>query len=160
MKRVRVGKCPAVLLVVAAARDALTRIDLEWFVTSAQDTFAKELDSATRRIQHRLPKPADRWGTARKALNIFLRDVLYNTYLSRELHFRQAEPWLELPLDSFTARALRREVAGADLPRWPGVARLDRRTSAHYQHAADDVARERKIERVHLDIFWWRETAN
>ena len=59
-----------------------------------------------------MPKGAQAWGTARKALNIFLRDALYTTYLSKRYGLPRAEASLEIPLDSITAVRLR-EVYGA-----------------------------------------------
>jgi hypothetical protein len=140
---------------VVAARDALAGLNLERFVVRSEPEFAQELERVTRYMQRRLPEPA-RWGTARKALNIFLRDVLYNTYLARELGFRRVERWLELPLDSYTVKALRGQASAWLLPRWPGVANVDRDDYALYQAAAARVGRERGLARVHLDVFWWR----
>lgn len=108
----------------------------------------------TRRVQRRIP--SHQWGTARKGLNIFLRDVLYNTYLERDLGFSRVEYWLELPLDSFTVRALRAQPAAGQLPRFPGVAIVESRTYAEFQHAAQRVADDWGIARVHLDAYWWR----
>ncbi len=141
--------------VVQAARDALLREELARFVVASQEDFARELNLATVRLQRKLPRPAQ-WGTARKALNIFLRDVLYNTYLAREFGFRRIERWLELPLDSYTVKALRRERIADDLPRWPGVGKVTPATYALYQAAAEEAAQKRQIARVHLDILWWR----
>jgi hypothetical protein len=142
--------------VVKAARDALARVKLARLAAPSQAEFAKELDRVTDQVWGKLPPPTG-WGTARKALNLFLRDVLYNTYLARDLHFARVERWLELPLDSFTIKALRRERSLERLPRWPGVATVDPETYAVFQATADDVARERGIARVHLDVFWWRQ---
>jgi hypothetical protein len=47
-----------------------------------------------------LPAGAKNWGAARKALNLVLRDILYNQYLQREYGFNRIGKWLELPLDS------------------------------------------------------------
>jgi hypothetical protein len=141
--------------VVKAAREALVRVDLARFVTPSREEFGRELNRVTLRIQRKLPPR--RWGTARKALNIFLRDVLYNTYLARDLRFDRVERWLELPLDSYTVEALRRAIPSERLPRWPGVASVNSETYAAFQAAADEVARERRIARVHLDVFWWRQ---
>jgi hypothetical protein len=118
--------------------------------------FSKELDRVTKRVQKQLPKGA-KWGTARKALNIFLRDVLYNTYLAREFRFGHLEHWLELPLDSYTVGHLKLQIPCGTLPRWPGVAAVDATTYAEFQAAASRVAQEWQIARIHLDVFWWRQ---
>ena len=144
--------------VVGAARRALSEIDLSRFGAAPdREGFSRELDRVTKRVQAKLPTPADRWGSARKAVNLFLRDVLYNTYLAAEYGFSRLEPWLELPLDSYTASALRNRDGGADLPRWPGVGRIEADVYSKYQAAAEAIADECGISRVHLDIYWWRE---
>jgi hypothetical protein len=143
--------------VVHAAQEALARTDLARFGEVATfEEFLWELNHLTRRVRHNLPPPANKWGTGRKVSNIYLRQALYSTYLSRRYRLSLLEPWLELPLDSYTAKALLREPAGADLPPWPGVAKLHWRSSGEYQAAAQVVAKQRGIARVHLDMFWWR----
>jgi hypothetical protein len=106
-----------------AARDALARTNLERFVVSSQSEFAKELNRDTARIRRNLPPPAQ-WGTARKAQNIFLRNALYNRYLADEFHLEEVEEWLELPLDSYTVKALQ-ERAPDRLPPFRGVGAVD-----------------------------------
>jgi hypothetical protein len=87
-------------------------------------------------------------------LNIFLRDCLYTTYLSEAYQLQRAEKFLELPLDSITARQLHL-IAGRDvLPRWSGVRHVTADVSARYQAAAKE-ANARKIARAHLDALWW-----
>ena len=79
---------------------------LDWLATRRQ-RFQSRLNVATRRLKDRLPKGARNWGAARKALNIFLRDVLYNHYLRSRHHLDRLEEWLEVPLDRDVAAALR-----------------------------------------------------
>ena len=67
-------------------------------------------------------------------INIFLRDSLYTTYLSKAYALVWAERLLEIPLDSIAATHLRHEVP--ELPRWRGVKHLDPQVSAAYQTAA------------------------
>jgi hypothetical protein len=142
--------------VIAAARRALLEIDLARFGASAnREAFARELESTTEQIQAMLPPPADRWGNARKAANLFLRDVLYNRYLAPAYTFERIEHWLELPLDEETAIELRLQSSIA-LPRWPGMHRMTAGAHSTYQDAAMDVANHLGIARAHLDIQWWR----
>jgi len=113
------------------------------------------LDAATARLQRALPTGARGWGTARKVLNIFLRDAAYNDFLRGRFALHRSEALLEIPLDSITAKQLRKTAKSHKLPRWPGVSRLTPETSALYQDAARRVAKHRGIERVHLDVYWW-----
>ena len=68
--------------VVANARDFLKELDVGSFRVKDPRLFRSRLNVATRRLRERLPRRARHWGSARKALNIFLRDVLYNHYWS------------------------------------------------------------------------------
>jgi hypothetical protein len=106
----------------------------------------------------KLPVGGQHWGSARKYLNIFLRDVAYNKYLYRAYKLSAIGPWLEVPLDSHVAGGLREEQGGAVLPRWTTVIGLDATTSATYQKFAFQVAKSKGFDRVHLDLLYWRRT--
>jgi hypothetical protein len=86
--------------VVGRARAYLNTVDYRAFSTMDQETFKKTLDNHTESLRKRLPAGAKNWGAARKALNLVLRDILYNQYLQREYGFNRIGKWLELPLDS------------------------------------------------------------
>jgi hypothetical protein len=142
--------------VVKAARKFLTSgLELARFSTVSEERFKRELDRATTRMVQALPRRAQRWGLARKVLNIFLRDCLYTCYLRDEHDLGKAERFLEMPLDSITANGLRRELRG--LPRWRGVKHLSPEVSALYQQAASELAEREGYERVHLDAKLWPE---
>jgi hypothetical protein len=141
--------------VVAAARDFLGKLSLRPFGTSSQPEFQAHLDHATRRLLRALPQKERRWGRARKGLNIFLRDCLYNTYLRRHYKLGLAETFFEVPLDSIIgARLVKTSPKGA-LPRWGTVRALTEQTSATYQARAAILAAEQRVARVHLDAMWW-----
>ena len=138
---------------IAAARLHLGRLSVTAFSVRDQTRFTRRLSSATRVLMHALPPKARSWGLARKVLNIFLRDCLYNVYLRKAHGLAAIEQMLEIPLDSITARAIREEMP--ELPRWPGVRNLTPDLSAAYQAAAMAVAKREGIARVHLDAYWW-----
>ena len=141
--------------VVACCRTFLLRmVDLSVFGTTDSRQFARALDRGTKRLQAALPKGAQRWGIARKVLNIFLRDCLYNSYLSRRYALSSAEALLELPLDSYTAAGLRK-LSDQPLSRWRGVRYVTPALNTEYQLAALLVARDKGFARVHLDALWW-----
>lgn len=141
---------------VAAARQFLARLDLSRFSVSTKEAFEAVLYRVTRSFVKKLPHGAQHWGSARKFLNIFLRASVYNRYLSEAYSLGQIEPWLEVPLDSHVARGLRREEGGRRLPRWKTVKGLDARTSRLYQQFALEIAEKMEIDRVHLDLLYWR----
>src|SRR6266568_1385296 len=86
--------------VVSNTRGFLRRLDLKQFTGLSTSGFRQSLDTQTKKLQKALPVGARNWGAARKALNIFLRDVLYSYYLRKEYGFERLERWLELPLDA------------------------------------------------------------
>ncbi|MEX2119394.1 MAG: hypothetical protein WD847_07355 [Pirellulales bacterium] len=142
--------------VVAAARRGLNRIDLPTFAVSNEAAFIGRLDAVTGALQSKFPKGGRSWGGARKAVNIFLRDVVYSTDLSDHFDLHGIRAWLEVPLDSQIAKALRAEREGAGLPRWPRIKHLRPEISALYQRVASKVAKRQGIKRVDLDVFYWR----
>ena len=141
--------------VVEAARSHLRSIDLRQFGCANDQQFQARLNKATDRLQSELPRAARSWGVARKVLNIFLRDSLYNFYLRNAYHLELAESSYELPLDSITARELKRGTPRGRLPAWPGVKRVTADLSERYQEVADERAVDYGVTRVHLDSFLW-----
>jgi hypothetical protein len=141
--------------VSAAARRFLANLNVRDFATPRRSLFESRLDEATKRLTARLPVGSRNWGLARKVLNIFLREVLYTTYLAKYSRIGKAEQLLELPLDSITAKRLHEHAGRKALPRWKGVKHLDKASSDLYQRHAQLIACERKIARVHLDVHWW-----
>jgi len=140
---------------VTRARSYLGQLDLTLFAVRNRTAFKAQLDRATVGLMSALPRKARRWGLARKFLNIFLRDCFYTTYLARVYHLDRAEKLFELPLDSITAKELRRAAGRGHLPRWLGVRKLNKETSARYQAVALEEAKYEKVARVHLDSKYW-----
>jgi len=143
--------------IAAAGRRFLAALDLRAFVSSREEVFQRELDKATEQLQVALPGPARHWGLARKILNIFLRDALYNHYLRQEYGLSRVEFFLEVPLDSLSAQGLRERRKQEALPRWTGVSRLTPAMSEAYQGAAARLADAWGISRVHLDAYLWSD---
>jgi hypothetical protein len=144
--------------VVVAARRALRRVDLQQFRNVSSTEFTVLLEQETQLLRKRLPANARHWGTARKCLNIFLRDVLYSRFLCDHYRFHRIESILEIPLDSHVASGLKNEVEGLDLPRWRTIKSLSPQASELYQTAARQVAKRERTHAVHLDLAYWRAT--
>src|SRR5437667_5080785 len=142
--------------VVQRAREFLRRIDLSRFNVKTEAAFRRRLDNLTESLRSSLPQGARNWGTARKALNLFLRDAAYSFYLREHYDLARLEPWLEVPLDSLTAAGISRSNTGNAVPRWPGVKHLTPDVSNAYQAAASQIGESYAINRVHLDLSWWR----
>jgi hypothetical protein len=135
-------------------------LPLKQFGTKSERQFRSRLDAATKSLMTKLPPKARRWGRARKALNIFLRDCLYTVHTREAYRLDRAEQFFELPLDSIIGARLAKESGGA-LPRWTTVRALTKDLSDECQKVALKVARKEKVARVHLDAMWWgaREAA-
>lgn len=143
--------------VIAAARAFLGELSLRPFGTSSESKFRSLLDDATRNLVLALPRKAQRWGRARKGLNIFLRDCLYNTYLREEYRLALAEDFFEVPLDSIIGARLVKKSPKGTLPRWKAVRALTEDASTKYQAMASTLAAKEGFARVHLDAVWWGE---
>jgi hypothetical protein len=120
-----------------------------------QDAFIRWLDEVTDAL---VEKYKVSWGAARKALNLFLRACLYNRYLSVEFGLDRLETWLEIPLDQVIAGQLRIEMRKAGrgvLPPWNGLRNLDKEDSEQFQECASQMATDKKLSRVHLDVGLW-----
>ncbi len=142
-----------------AVRKHLASRDLGGFVQRTEVAFRKRLDFETDELLAAMPRSARHWGLARKLLNIFLRDALYNRYVSSAEHFEGIEEWLEVPLDSHVGKRLRREPGFNALPPWGTIRGLTPVVHRQFQDAASSVARLHGVARVHLDLLYWRGDA-
>jgi len=143
--------------VLSATQEFLSKVSLARLPRSDPRRFELWLDRRTERLLDTLPLKSRPWGAARKALNLYLREALYNRYLCRRFRINRVESWLEIPLDSAVVKGLKRSGQRGDLPSWPGLKRLTKPVSNEYQVFATDLANVRNIERVHLDIYLWLE---
>lgn len=78
--------------VAAAARHHLAAIDLAEIAVKNQATFQIGLCKLTASLEARLPELGRAWGRARKAINIFLRDVTYNADLRDQYELAISRP--------------------------------------------------------------------
>lgn len=144
--------------VIARARLFLQGIELsDLGAVSTKDQYLQFLENKTVELSESFPVGAKgNWGAARKALNIFLRDCLYNKYLSQEYSIERLRDWLEIPLDGDVARNLS-ALHKSSLPKWPNIRRLSPGISSIYQEKAAEEAQKVGVARVDLDIYYWRD---
>lgn len=141
--------------VVERARQHLSQISLGGFGTAHESAFVLKLDAETQQLMAAIPRGGRSWGLARKALDVFLRDCLYNYHLRRRYTLQRAEQFFELPLDSLSVAGLKHTTKKRALPGWHGVKRLTPEASSAFQDYARDLARQRGVARVHLDAEFW-----
>jgi hypothetical protein len=143
-----------------AAREFLADVPFSALVHGNGDRFLKELDRQTVLLKKRLPRKARHWGTARKALNVFLGEVYYHRVLCDHFGMEKVAEFLEVPLDEDVSRFLRDKAQGSGktLPRWPRIKRLSPQESKQYQEFAREYARSRGKGwiRLHVDLEAWR----
>ena len=143
--------------VLRATQNVLKTINLATIYRDSEVDFNSWLDEQTDLVLAALRLKKKPWGAARKAVNLFLRDVLYNRYLCQEYGIHEIEPWLEIPLDSAVAKGLKRKAGHGKLPSWPGLKNLSKDVSDNFQEFAKTWAIEAELSRVHLDIYLWLE---
>lgn len=138
---------------IAVARDVLAELPLREFALCRASTFGRYLDGATDTLLRRLPRHAQGWGIARRAVDLFLREALYDAYLREQYRLHRTERWLELPMDAAAATYLRDADPAASLPAWRGIRQLVPTQNAAWQGIASAVAQQMGIARVHLDLY-------
>ena len=90
-------------------REFLKKIDLADIGKADPSQYPHVLDDLTEKLRRHMPRYAPYWGTARKCLNLFFRDALYNFYLRQEYGLKKFEKYMEIPLDSNVGKKLREE---------------------------------------------------
>ena len=143
---------------VDAARSHLFNLNLRDFSVGSEAEFQSVLNRATVKLAKAFPGGGQgNWGAARKSLNIFLRDVVYNRMLSEHFKLAHIHSWLELPMDSHCHSGLALATPPKKLDKWPGVKHLKAKENAVFQVIARDVATKRGVLRCDLDVLYWRK---
>lgn len=143
---------------VDQARKFLRSLKLQDFCKETREEFLEVLNDQTICLADSFPERGKgNWGAARKALNIFLRDVLYCRPLCERFQLGHIEQWLEVPLDSNVYEGLLCDSENPEkVGRWPGVKKLTFQTSNNLQDVATAIAKTFGVARVHLDVRYWR----
>lgn len=145
---------------VQKSRDFAGALNLKEMAKKWNDLkFDLYLDNKTKELQRKFPNGAKKnFGAARKALNLFFRDVVYNTFLSKYFNIKLARrhlEQLELPLDSYTSKKIIEKYP--ILKRyWWGIKYLSKECNDFFQERASVLAFQKKLTRIHLDVFYWR----
>jgi len=146
--------------VVKAVRSFLPKIDLATFGRETQSAFDDELNRQTKVLTAALPVGARHFGTARKALNLYLGEAYYHQFVCREYGLDRIAHFFEVPLDSQVTSFLIGQARdrGIKLPAWPGVKYLEEAVSRQYQDfaAAYAAGLGDGWYRIHIDVIAWR----
>jgi len=141
--------------VIEAARQFLAELPLNTFLDIHPGDYPGVLNQWTEELRIQLPLGAQRWGAARKALNVFLVQVFLNRYLGDHYGLNEFGEVLETPLDSKATGRLRNMAEHGVLPRWNGIINLTAEVSQQYQDFATEYAGEIGLPRACLDILLW-----
>ena len=116
------------------------------------------LDGHTDRLLAAIGGKHRPWGTARKAMNMFVRACICNHHLRERFDLGRLEPVAEMPLDSVSAKALKVFAGPGGLPMWPGLRNLRKPESDRFQrYAAERTVLIGATARIYLDFALWVE---
>ena len=152
--------------IVDIARDYFYQsISLDDYIEklSSPDKFGKFLDDHTDKMLKKFPADGKSWGAARKGLNLFFREAVYNKFISDHYKlatdlgkFNKLIRHLEVPLDFDIATGIYKDKNGT-IPKWISIKKLTKNVSDIYQREALAIAGSKQIARVHLDLIYWRQ---
>lgn len=147
-------------------RDALCGISVKDLASlGSRSDFEGWLHGQTDALLQETEEYSVMWGTARKSLNLWLRDLVYNHHFRAVYRLERLEPWLEVPLDRHSAefiakQAVRLNIESPSLPRWKSISELSEEASEAYQQAARKVVRAPEFSylqhAIHIDLVAWR----
>lgn len=128
------------------------------------DKFNRFLDKHTDALLQEFRKNGcNSFGAARKGLNLYFRDVVYNKFISdyynlpKDLNdLNDTIKHLEVPLDSFVGNGIYNNAESL-VPKWKTIIGLTKAQSDIFQNAALTIAKRNKISRVHLDLLFWNQ---
>ena len=144
---------------VGTAQKFLGGIDLEPLVHMGPSEYPGWLDSRSAELMEAFPIE-QRWGPARKCVNIFMVMAALNRFLCAAYALEHLEGVFEVPLDTRVAIrvlkwAKRKSPPSGELPVWRSIKKLDKENSEMFQKLASEIAKEQGIPRGHLDVAFW-----
>ena len=147
--------------VAEEARKFLSELPLMELKNITKEEFESWLNNKTEKLRYQLPEGAKNWGTARKALNIFLEEAFYNRFLAEYFGLDKLEAFLGLPLDSYTFEGLKGDKDGNKIdynfPQWPWprIRYISSIQSEALQNYALELASFKSKARIYLDLDYW-----
>ena len=144
--------------VTGTAKEFLSNLDLnELKNIDSSDEFGVFLNNKTTKLKNKFSDGAKNFGTARKAINVFIEEAFYNKFLSTYYGLDSLVSYLEIPLDSGVATGLKKDAAdrGIKLSNGVTIKNLTEEINKEYQKFASELAKEKNIARIYLDLVYW-----
>ncbi len=142
---------------VDKAREFLSQLDLGKFKNISEEQFDDRLEKYTEKLMEKFPEGAkDNFGAARKSLNVFLEQAFYNKFLAKEYNLDKLEPFLEVPLDNDVLTNLKKHSDRGELPTNFTIKNLNKEENGKFQKFAKNLAQQKGISRIYLDLEFWR----
>jgi hypothetical protein len=158
---------------IQLVRNFLKVISIQDFLIAAhfEPTYKKWLNKQTSKLIKETNFRGDGFGPARKCINIYLRNIIYNSLVcahfglipySRE--FNNVLSHLEIPIDSFSAKGIMKDAKKVHncppLPgSWKTIMILSSEQNEHFQIAAKIIADSKQTARVNLDFLYFRKNS-
>jgi hypothetical protein len=151
--------------IIKTARNYFYEIKIDDFIATIDNgnDYKKFLNTHTEKLVSKFPKEARSWGAARKGLNLFFREIVYNKFFSdyyklpiEFTKFNDKIKYLEVPLDKDVATGIYNDTE-LNIPKWKSIKKLDLDLSEKYQNAAQEISKKINIAKVNLDLKYWRK---
>lgn len=110
------------------------------------------LNRHTDNLVNLFPKGQFKWGSARKALNIYLRDLALQ-FIVNNKPMDESLKFMEIPLDSYVAKGLK--SLNNSLPKFTSIKNTKPEDYFVYQTYASELAKYNKTSRIHLDLSFY-----
>ena len=146
-------------MILKIRKHLVDSIDISKLGSLEEKTFNKFIEAHTDNLVKFCKDKEIEWGTARKAINLFLMDIVYNKYLNEFYSLEKIHNLLEIPLDNKVSKRLKKVAKEKDsvLPVWGGICNIDKNEYIEFQKFALEIAKDKKMNRVDLDIYFWTE---
>ncbi len=131
--------------------DLLSLHNLMYQIKDETD-YLRMLNYATNKL---VRKAGIHWGTARKLLNICIREFVYNSYLRKYLLIAESDLYkLEIPIDSHTYKYIVK-MNKFKAFKWPGIIHIQSKENKTIQQAYVSFALSKNMAPIHLDVDAW-----
>lgn len=138
----------------------IEKINLDEIPRSSSKKYLQFINKHTVNIQRNCFKHKHLfWGSARKALNIYLRDSVYCYELCHRYNLIKIKKYMEIPVDKNVFEALK-YIVGIEKFKWNSIKRLGKENHSYIQQIAYFLANKLKKYRVDLDVFFWVKDKN